>query len=129
MGGDISVFNENELEYDFWKYHGPKDESTLNLVKRSWKGFSDRVKHKRMTYTREDLTNGVLYGGENIFFSEVNIEGNIKGGFWSDCSINDSFGKICVLYMHTNTRCLSDSLEILPLCEGLKILLIIIKYM
>ena len=32
MGNDVSVFEEGQLERDFWSAHGPKNESEQSLV-------------------------------------------------------------------------------------------------
>ena len=121
MGGDISVFNENELESDFWKYYGPKDENVLSLAERSWNGMFKKIKYRRMNYEDSDLIGGLLFNGEDICYSKFNLpssNGNIVGGLWADTPLDICKSKVCVIYLHTNSRSHADAIEILPLCEG-----------
>ena len=64
MGNDISVFSEAELESSFWAVHGPKDETTYQWVKRSWRNYQNKLKTQRASYGFESLTEGIIYGGE-----------------------------------------------------------------
>lgn len=123
----MSVFQEGELEADYWRHHGPKNEAAFTMGKRYWKNFSNKLQMKRMTYMSSDLS-CFLFGGEDVHFTEMSIPlvccqrgtdvaVNISCGFWSD-SPSLSCNKMCILYCHTNTRSLADAVELIPLCEG-----------
>lgn len=132
------MFKDGELEEKYWKYNGPKDEGTFGFVKRAWSSISNKLQMKRMDYDASSLSEGYMYGGEDVHFTELIVpmqaqqferiaEVNIALGFWDDTplhlqsisSSSSAQNKMCILYIHTNTRSLADALELLPLCEAL----------
>jgi pimeloyl-ACP methyl ester carboxylesterase len=115
MGNDIDVFQKDELENDFWRLYGPKDESFSDLFKR---GFSTMMKMlmqpKRFEYQSHDLESKDF---SNYIPSEYGMLCNdimLHCARWDKYGINSS---VVVIYLHTNTRSLVDAKEILPFCD------------
>eukprot|EP00602_Paraphysomonas_sp_CaronLab_P002859 CAMPEP_0185029052 /NCGR_PEP_ID=MMETSP1103-20130426/15135_1 /TAXON_ID=36769 /ORGANISM="Paraphysomonas bandaiensis, Strain Caron Lab Isolate" /LENGTH=306 /DNA_ID=CAMNT_0027563665 /DNA_START=70 /DNA_END=991 /DNA_ORIENTATION=+ len=118
MGNEIDVFAEGELEESFWKLHGPKNESVGGFFSRS---FSDLMKMltqpKRLEYSLNELQTCSEDDPPCIVdeFVVRNGETCLQCAAW----MHDVNSKLCVLYLHTNTRALVDAKEVLPFCNEL----------
>ena len=118
MGGDISVFEQGELEEQFWKFHGPKDESTLQLFRRTFNNLKGTLTQpKRLQYDTDDLLRqSANYSSYYIKEFDVDSDGRrLKCVLW-DRGCRSS---TCILYLHTNTRASVDATEVLPLCNSI----------
>lgn len=114
MGSDISVFQENELEEDFWRHYGPKDESTLEFFSRVHRGLLNVIlQPKRLEYTLKDCQHRSFVDHYN--FSHYKLQG-LQCVLWQR---KNNFNTV-IIYMHTNTRASIDALEILPCCDALE---------
>lgn len=127
MGNDISVFEEGELEKDFWKAYGPKNESWTEFFTRSFAGLTKiLMQPSRMVYEAADVESR----SEDTDFRHqvLSIPGagsvgerhQLAAVLWSQGqNRTGATPRPLVLYLHTNTRCLLDAKEVLPVCDEL----------
>lgn len=128
MGNDIDIMSQDE-EFDqiFWKSHGPKDETTYNFFKRGFNSFCNGIcSPERSTYTSSQLSLDGFSTNEFTFLSRGFV---LHGCEWKLLSPrkrkNGSRPKRSVLvYLHTNTRNLSDAVEAADTCRRLSMDLI-----
>ncbi len=122
MGNDIEVFERENDEFDqiFWRNHGPTDESTYSFFRRGYNEFCDRLSvPQRSAYTSDDL---IRSGYEAREFNLQSHRGNtLHCCSWRNLNPSPVIytNPICILYLHTNTRNLSDATEVISLCDRL----------
>lgn len=132
MGNDVSVFQEGEIEKDFWKAHGPKNESWSEFCSRTFSGFTNiLVQPDRMNYSLDEIE----YQSEDINFDHTSIsiprqesssgtkgeeEGMLAAALWQQRYQKEGHpSPPLIVYMHTNTRSLLDAKEVLPVCDAI----------
>jgi hypothetical protein len=138
MGGEISVFEEDQLEKDLEFLS--KDESLLDLFQRSLSDMCNVItKPKPFQYDSTWLTNHLLDDVKKYLIYEQNIlcrENTLHYILWirnylssSDSSIpaaaapvappipSHNHSNLLIIYIHTNGRASPDAIEILPLCD------------
>jgi pimeloyl-ACP methyl ester carboxylesterase len=137
MGGEISVFEEDQLEKDLEFLS--KDESLLDLFQRSLSDMCNVItKPKPFLYDSTWLTNHLLDDVKKYLIYEENIlfrENTLHYILWirnytlspSDAPKSASLeapstpshthSNILIIYIHTNGRASPDAIEILPLCD------------
>jgi pimeloyl-ACP methyl ester carboxylesterase len=118
MGGDISVFEEDQLERDLDILC--KNESLVELFNRSLSGMIEvLVQPKRYNYDsyhlKCDKNECSDYAVDEFLF-------RCDDGVALNCAkwVKDASSDVCVIYTHTNMRSLADAVEILPICNLLK---------
>jgi len=122
MGNDIDVCSKDEdIEARFLRIHGSPHESTLQLILRSYKAFvRDLCMPERVQYDEHDCLDkeGIFQGRHfSIPARSQNIDGSLlRGCLWTRQGV-DKTREVCIVYLHTNRRCLVDALELLPLCK------------
>ena len=139
-----------ELDNIFWSSVGPKNESTLEAVRRCYRGLTSKITNpERRTFKDEQLE---APGWSTQHFQlRTSLNQNLHCVFWEKEIIGtwtDKEGaqdkeekqgegegegveeedgeqqkfernEIVVVYMHTNTSCLADAIEVLPVCAAL----------
>eukprot|EP01041_Mallomonas_annulata_P000600 gene600-1159_t len=118
MGGDISVFEDGELESIYNHHYGPKDETTSQLFARMFGRMKSLlIQPKRMQYVTSDLYPDSLfptsYNLRELLIDSAGMK--LKCVYWERVQPNPN----CILYLHTNTRSVVDALETMPLCDKL----------
>ena len=115
MGGDISVFEDDQLENDLDFLC--KNESLVDLFNRSLSDMANVLTQpKRYVYDSSSLhctRNGCSdYRVEEFRF-------HCEDGVALSCAkwVRDEDSNICVIYTHTNMRAKSDATEVLPVCN------------
>mmetsp|Transcript_12789 Transcript_12789/g.20853 ORF Transcript_12789/g.20853 Transcript_12789/m.20853 type:complete len:395 (-) Transcript_12789:183-1367(-) len=127
MGNDISVFEEGELEKDFWKAYGPKNESWTEFFARSFAGLTKiLMQPSRMEYEASDVesrSEDTDFRHQLFSIPGAGGEGErhqLAAALWSQGQNRVGVTpRPVVLYLHTNTRCLLDAKEVLPVCDEL----------
>jgi hypothetical protein len=127
MGNDIDVLSQDEeLDSTFWRLHGPKNESTLQFFRRSFDSFCNSISSpKRSLYSSSDLQR--IPFGYVIREFDISSQGirlhccrwmleSSTGTESAAASASSASSKRCVVYLHTNTRNISDAVEVFPFC-------------
>mmetsp|Transcript_20448 Transcript_20448/g.37984 ORF Transcript_20448/g.37984 Transcript_20448/m.37984 type:complete len:536 (-) Transcript_20448:14-1621(-) len=112
--GSIELFEENQLEEELGML---KDESLKEIFDRSLSNMIDVLVHPlRMEYDF-DWLRAQYNGCEDYKVNEFKY--TCTDGAKLHCVkwIRDPDAKLCIVYLHTNSRCLSDATELLPLCN------------
>jgi pimeloyl-ACP methyl ester carboxylesterase len=134
------------LEERFYANYGPDDETIVQMVQRTYKGLCKRIYDpERKLYQPGILEfDGFQYCEFELplSFPKHLIKGTVLGKvpakecslnavYWAPTSSCDetrrsssssstssrhSGPSVCIIYLHTNTRNLTDAMEILPLC-------------
>lgn len=121
MGNDIDVLSQDtEIDEFFWRNHGPKNESTLQFFRRGFNSFCERITSpKRSTYTSAELQQ-TKYNFQPFEYDIESQGVRLSYCKWLNQNLvpGDPRKVLCVVYLHTNTRNLSDALEVLPFCEA-----------
>ena len=97
---------------------GPKDEAWSDMFSRCYSGFCKMLlQPKRFVYSSADLQISTDDGNpiEVREFDVVEPSYRLHCAIWSV----QPKTKICVIYIHTNTRSLMDAKEVLPVCTAL----------
>lgn len=120
MGNDIEVFERENDEIDniFWNSHGPKDESAYGFFRRGFDTFINNISNPiRSSYKPDDL---ILDGFDTREFKLISHRGNtLRCCCWVNHNklLLSNRNPYCILYLHTNTRNLSDATEIVSVCR------------
>lgn len=112
--GSIEVFQENELEDELGLL---KDESLKEMFDKSVSRMIDVLVHpSRMEY-EFDWLKSKCNECEDYQVNEFKF--TCTDGVKLQCVkwIRDPNARLCVVYIHTNTRSLCDATELLPLCN------------
>jgi hypothetical protein len=128
MGNDMQVFQEkDEIDDIFLRMHGPKDESTLSFFRRGYDGFCNSIANPvRSKYSKSDLQFPGYRASEFILLNHRAMV--LQCCHWKNLANENtdegippisSKPPVCVLYLHTNTRNLSDAVEVIPFCNRL----------
>lgn len=115
---------DDDIHNIFEEHYGPKNETTFNFFWRSFDKFCDSIANpQRSVYSTKDLT---IPGFETSGFNLLSHNGMVLSCcFWKNLNTPqtqpdvETSSKKVVLYMHTNTRNLSDASEVVPLCNHL----------
>jgi pimeloyl-ACP methyl ester carboxylesterase len=133
---DIDLFSlDPEFEKKFHSNHGPENETTIQYIKRIYSNLCKRIcEPERLLYEYQDLflksQNEFSEVIEDLYevteFDQNLILPNPKNILtYSVTSLHCVLWKLktdtvlecpCIIYLHTNTRNLTDAVEILPLC-------------
>lgn len=141
-----------QIDSIFWSSVGPKNESTIEAIRRCYKGLTEKITNpERRSYQDSQLE---APGWTNEYFQlRTSMNQNLHCVFWEkengketwadnagekeveddgekeveeDGNGGDEDGEreferneIVVVYMHTNTSCLADAMEVIPVCDAL----------
>lgn len=130
MGNDIDVCSKDNLDEIFWQHHGPKDESTIQFIRRGYNKFCDSISApKRKEYTENDLQMSGKYSDykDYYFVLEFNMfsqELTLHACLWKRVKFREKYkpkeeGQLCIMYLHTNTKCITDAMEVLCVAHEL----------
>lgn len=116
-GDDIDVMSKDkEFENIFNRYYGPRDETTFQFFRRGYNSVVNKIINpKRSTYSSDDLVFDGFELQDFQIFSQNLVLWCCK---WKN--LNIACVNRCIIYLHTNTRNLSDSREVVALCHNLK---------
>lgn len=128
MGNDIDVCSKDvDIDDRFQRIHGSPTESTLQLILRTYRGFVNNLcAPERVLYNENDCIDkqGNFETFHFSFPAKSQVKGpggevtNLKGCFWKNVHLKSSQAPpICIIYLHTNKRCLLDAMELFPLCK------------
>lgn len=114
MGNDIDVTSKDpDIDEQFWRYHGPKNESTFQFFRRGFDEFCSMIASpKRSTYSSDSLGRGQEF---HVYSYGIILQ-CCK---WEVPIDQSTLPKRCLVYLHTNTRNLGDAMEILGISENL----------
>lgn len=124
MGNDIDVCSKDELDNIFWREHGPKGETSIQFIHRTYDKFCDSICNpEKMIYSTSDLVHNNSY---KKLLSDYNPQPfhicsqgiKISCCFWQRNQSTHS--STCIIYLHTNTRSIVDAKEILPVADDLE---------
>lgn len=137
MGNDLDVCSKDQALVDYFEAeHGPSKESIWQFITRSSDRFCNNlVQPKRHQYESMDLHQSRYCSPTFSFSSRVGWDATefkvqsqglaLHCCFWRIKLTSplptqrEVANPICIIYLHTNLRALSDALEVLPAAEQL----------